>query len=62
MNQVLTVSPNSNDLIVTRSSIPSEHEMMVYHTMAEQAVSSKMYKGVGEKPGERTWNSANAGS
>ncbi len=24
-------------------SIPSEHEMMVYHTMAEQAVTSKMY-------------------
>jgi hypothetical protein len=33
------------------SSIPSEHEMMVYHTMAEQAVSSKMYKGIGDKAG-----------
>lgn len=32
-------------------SIPSEHEMMVYHTMAETAVSSKMYKGIGEKAG-----------
>jgi len=32
-------------------SVPSEHEMMVYHTMAEQAVSSKMYKGIGEKAG-----------
>lgn len=32
-------------------SIPSEHEMMVYHTMAEQAVSSKMYRGIGEKAG-----------
>jgi len=31
--------------------IPSEHEMMVYHTMAETAVSSKMYKGIGEKAG-----------
>jgi hypothetical protein len=31
--------------------IPSEHEMMVYHTMAEQAVSSKMYRGIGEKAG-----------
>ena len=26
-----------------RSTIPSDHEMMVYHTMAEQAVTSKMY-------------------
>ncbi len=32
-------------------SIPTEHEMMVYHTMAEQAVSSKMYRGIGEKSG-----------
>lgn len=32
-------------------SIPNEHEMMVYHTMAEQAVSSKMYRGIGEKAG-----------
>lgn len=35
----------------TTPSIPSEHEMMVYHTMAEQAVSSKMYRGIGEKSG-----------
>lgn len=34
-----------------RSLIPSEHEMMVFHTMAEHAVSSKMYKGIGEKAG-----------
>jgi hypothetical protein len=32
----------------TYASIPSEHEMMVFHTMAEQAVKSKMYRGVGE--------------
>ena len=32
-------------------SVPNEHEMMVYHTMAEQAVSSKMYRGIGEKAG-----------
>lgn len=32
-----------------QSGAPSEHEMMVFHTMAEHAVSSKMYKGVGEK-------------
>lgn len=31
--------------------IPSEHEMMVYHTMAEQAVESKMYRGIGDKAG-----------
>lgn len=31
--------------------VPSEHEIMVYHTMAEQAVSSKMYKGIGDKAG-----------
>jgi len=35
----------------TKLSVPSEHEMMVYHTMAETAVSSKMYKGIGEKAG-----------
>jgi len=34
-----------------RSHMPNEHEMMVFHTMAEQAVSSKMYKGIGEKAG-----------
>lgn len=34
-----------------KSCTPSEHEMMVFHTMAEQAVSSKMYKGIGEKAG-----------
>lgn len=34
-----------------RPSIPSEHEMMVFHTMSETAVSSKMYKGIGEKAG-----------
>ncbi len=31
--------------IALRSSLPSEHEMMVYHTMAEQAITSKMYSG-----------------
>jgi len=34
-----------------KSLAPSEHEMMVYHTMAEQAVNSKMYKGIGDKAG-----------
>lgn len=50
MNLTTLPEPQNNNLIL-RSSIPSEHEMMVYHTMAEQAVSSKMYKGIGEKSG-----------
>lgn len=33
------------------SSIPSEHEMMVYQVMADQAVESKMYRGIGDKAG-----------
>lgn len=37
MEQALAVRPQVN------SSIPTEHEMMVYHTMAEQAITSKMY-------------------
>lgn len=41
-------SVRSNNL---SSNIPSEHEMMVFHTMAETAVNSKMYKNVGEKAG-----------
>lgn len=32
-----------------RDTIPTQHEIMVYHTMAEHAVSSKMYKGIGDK-------------
>lgn len=35
----------------TKLSIPSEHEMMVYHTMAKSACESKMYKGIGEQAG-----------
>ena len=41
----------TNQLMTHRSTIPTEHEMMVFHTMAEQAVTSKMYKGVGDKAG-----------
>lgn len=33
------------------ASVPNEHEMMVYNTMAKQAVSSKMYRGIGEEAG-----------
>jgi len=40
----------SNEIAI-RSNVPDNHEMMVYHTMAETAVSSKMYKGIGEKAG-----------
>lgn len=47
----LTGPTENKALSAVRSSIPSEHEMMVYHTMAETAVSSKMYKGIGEKAG-----------
>ena len=50
MNQLEVVRPAGNEIMI-KSSMPSEHEMMVYHTMAEQAVSSKMYKGIGEKAG-----------
>lgn len=34
-----------------RSGMPSEHELAVFGVMAEQAVSSKMYRGIGEKAG-----------
>jgi len=34
-----------------RSNTPSQHEMIVFHTMAEQAIDSKMYKGIGDKAG-----------
>src|SRR6478752_7671961 len=42
MNNAVAVRQQSNEMSLTRS-IPSEHEMMVYHTMAEQAITSKMY-------------------
>lgn len=35
----------------TSSLVPTDHEMMVFHTMAEQAVESRMYKGIGDKSG-----------
>lgn len=31
--------------------VPQEHEMMVFQTMAAQAVDSKMYRGIGDKAG-----------
>lgn len=45
------IRPNSNSLVLHQSNVPNQHEMMVYHTMAEQAVTSKMYKPLGEKAG-----------
>ncbi len=51
MQTDLALRPQSNELIVTRGSIPTEHEIMVFHAMAEQAVNSKMYKGIGDKAG-----------
>ena len=41
----------TDNLPQTTSSVPSEHEMMVYQTMSKQAVDSKMYKGIGEQAG-----------
>lgn len=39
------------NLPTLKNTLPNEHEMMVFHTMAEQAVTSKMYRGIGEKAG-----------
>ena len=50
METGLVVKQQNNE-VALRSAIPNEHEIMVYHTMAEQAVSSKMYKGIGDKAG-----------
>lgn len=36
-------------LAVLPSSMPSEHEMMVFNVMAKSAVESKMYKGIGDQ-------------
>jgi hypothetical protein len=44
----MEVALRQND---SRAMIPSEHEMMVYNTMAKQAVTSKMYKGIGDEAG-----------
>ncbi len=44
----MEVALRQND---SRAMIPSEHEMMVYTTMAKQAVTSKMYKGIGDESG-----------
>lgn len=52
---MITQSTNQKPVAVSSqlstNAIPSDHEMMVYQTMAEQAVSSKMYRGIGEKAG-----------
>lgn len=42
MDNALAVRPQDSAVQVSRS-IPTEHEIMVYHTMAEQAINSKMY-------------------
>ncbi len=51
MNQVAIRQSNEIAISNSYNAPPSEHELMVYHAMAEQAVTSKMYKGVGEKAG-----------
>lgn len=42
MDNAVAIRPSTNEIQLSRS-IPTEHEMMVYHTMAEQAITSKMY-------------------
>lgn len=34
---------------VQRGLVPSEHELMVFQTMAKQAVGSKLYRGIGDE-------------
>lgn len=41
-----------SELVVkTNAGAPSQHELMVFETMAKAAVESKMYRGVGEQAG-----------
>lgn len=39
------------EIALRNPGIPSDHEMMVFQTMAKAAVESKMYKGIGEQAG-----------
>jgi hypothetical protein len=41
INQVSVFQP--------KSMVPSDHEMMVFQTMAKQAVGSKLYRGIGDE-------------
>lgn len=50
MENAVAVRPSSNEITV-RSSIPSEHEMMVFRTMATHAVTSKMYGNIAGEAG-----------
>lgn len=38
-------------LVVVNNPVPTEHEMQVYQVMAQQAESSKLYRGIGDKSG-----------
>lgn len=51
METLPAVKPSSNEIVLTFKTIPTDHEMMVYTTMAKQAVESKMYKGIGDQAG-----------
>lgn len=51
MQESLMLPAEKMPSLPARSLTPNDHEMMVFHTMAEHAVSSKMYKGIGEKAG-----------
>lgn len=45
MDYAPAVRPSVNEITIKpdKSSMPTEHEMMVYHAMAQQAITSKMY-------------------
>jgi len=51
METLPAVRPNDTVMTYQPSSIPSAHEMAVFTTMANQAVASKMYRGVGDQAG-----------
>lgn len=40
-----------NEIAIRTELPPTDHEMMVYQTMAKSAVESKMYKGIGDQSG-----------
>lgn len=42
---------NNLPTIQSTPMMPSDHEMMVFQTMAKHAVTSKMYKGIGDEAG-----------
>lgn len=49
--QPLTYPPNSAVTMPQARGMPTTHEMAVFQTMAEQAVKSNMYRGIGDVAG-----------